>query len=244
MLGRIVADSRLLPILIVIYPALLSWQGGLMSAPFSILQDPEISVLAGRLRDHSAALWEKSLREAPGALMEGVATGLLTRALRGVGADEGSVWLAGDGGQFLLPVWNNGPDAEKFIGSFRLPASAGITGWVFTGGMATCESEVCFNQKQNRELDLQLGVLTWAMLAAPLRVAGETRGVLTAVRLIRLAELSPLTAAPRSDEDFPEGFVPPSSFSINDLAVMESTARILSRLLDHRLQCWALGIEE
>ncbi|MCA1963540.1 MAG: GAF domain-containing protein, partial [Prosthecobacter sp.] len=160
------------------------------------------------------------------------------------GADEGTVWLADAGGEFLMPVWNNGPDAERFVGRFQLPAAEGITGWVFTGGMATCETEVCFHQKQHRELDRRLGVLTWAMLAVPLRAAGETRGVITAVRLIRLADLPGLSIVPRSSADFPEGFKPPPSFSVSDLAAMESTAQVLGRLLDHRVHCWTLGIEE
>jgi hypothetical protein len=217
-----------------------------MAAPFSLLQDPEISVAVERLRERWTALWEKALSEAPESLMDGLLGGHLARALKGVRADEGTVWLAGEEGQgqALVPVWNNGPDAERFVGRFKLPSAQGITGWVFTGGMAACESEVCFNQKQHRELDHQLGVLTWAMLAVPLRVAGETRGVLTAVRLIRLADLPELTAAPRTSADFPVGFVPPVSFSVEDLATMESTAQVLGRLLDHRLQSWALGIEE
>lgn len=215
-----------------------------MAAPFSLFQDPEMTLLLERLRERWSVLWEKALAEAPESLMDGLLGGLTARALRAVQADEGSVWLAGAAGQSLMPVWNNGPDAERFVGRFKLPSTEGITGWVFTGGMAACESEVCFNQKQHRELDRHLGVLTWAMLAAPLRVAGETRGVLTAVRLIRLADWPELTNVPRTSEDFPRGFVPPSSFSVQDLAAMESTAQVLGRLLDHRLQSWALGIEE
>lgn len=216
-----------------------------MTAPFSILLDPEISRLVERLRTHATVLWERSVNEAAGALLAGLPGGVVARALQAVGADEGSVWLAAEDEKVLIPVWNNGPDAEQFVGHFKLPAAAGITGWVFMGGMAACETEVCFHQKQHRELDLKLGVLTWAMLAVPLRVAGETRGVVTAVRLIRLSAFAPnLTSVPQSWADFPEGFVPPSSFSVDDLATMESAAQVLGRLLDHRLQCWALGTEE
>jgi len=240
----IVIISGRVPILIVFYLDIPTWQDQRMAAPFSILQDPEIAVLLERLRGRWSALWEKTLEEAPEALMDGLLGGLTTRALTAVRADEGSVWLVEASEQSLVPVWNNGPDAERFVGRFKLPSAEGITGWVFTGGMATCESEVCFNQRQHRALDRHLGVLTWAMLAAPLRVAGEIRGVLTAVRLIRLADLPDMTATARSSADFPGGFVPPPSFSVDDLATMESTAQVLGRLLDHRLQSWALGMEE
>ena len=43
-----------------------------MAAPFSLLQDPEITLLLERLRGRWSALWEKSLSEAPEALMEGI----------------------------------------------------------------------------------------------------------------------------------------------------------------------------
>jgi hypothetical protein len=240
----IVTYFQQLPILIVFYPSIWTWQDHAMAAPFTLLQDPEITLMVERLQERWTALWEKALSEAPNSLMDGLLGGLMTRALNGVRADEGTVWLAGRDGQSLVPVWNNGPDAERFVGRFQLPSAEGITGWVFTGGMAACESEVCFNQKQHRELDRQLGVLTWAMLAVPLRVAGATRGVITAVRLIRLAGMPPMTVPPRTSADFPIGFSPPASFSVDDLATMESTAQVLGRLLDHRLQSWALGFEE
>jgi hypothetical protein len=222
----------------------MTWQDQPMAAPFSLLQDPEISMLVERLRDHCSAVWQKSLREAPDALLDGLLGGVMARALGAAGADEGTVWLADESAECLVPVWNNGPDAERFVGRFKLPSAEGITGWVFTGGMATCETEVCFHQKQHREMDRRLGVLTWAMLAVPLRAAGEMRGVITAVRLIRLADLPGVSIAPQSSGDFPEGFEPPPSFSVGDLAAMESSAQVLGRLLDHRLHCWTLGIEE
>ena len=130
------------------------------------------------------------------------------------------------------------------MGRFQLPADQGITGWVFNSGLAACESEVCFHQRQHRELDRQLGVLTWAMLAGPLRVLGETRGVLTGVRLIRAATVSGLDKEPRSAAEFPPGYTPPPSFRVGDLARLESAAQTVGQLLDHRLTAWALGQEE
>jgi len=34
------------------------------------------------------------------------------------------------------------------------------------------------------------------------------------------------------------------SFSVEDLAAMETTAAVLGRLIDHRLHCWLMRIEE
>jgi hypothetical protein len=164
--------------------------------------------------------------------------------LKSIGADEGSLWLAVDDGQALQPIWNNGPDAARFVGSFKLPVTQGISGFVFTSGIAACEAEVCFNQRQHRELDHHLGVLTWAMLAVPLVFGGAARGVITAVRLIRLSDLPDLKRVPESRTEFPADFAPPAAFGLADLSAMETTAGAVGRLIEHRLTAWVLGIEE
>ncbi len=212
-----------------------------MSCPFPLLPDPELARLTERLRERRNAVWARAVAEEAAALVEGAPAGVVSVALEVVKADEGSIWLANNDGSTLTPVWNNGPDAARFVGSFQLPSDQGITGWVFRGGLAACESEVCFHQRQHRELDRRLGVLTWAMLAAPLRVDGETRGVLTGVRLIRAADLPGLEKEPRSAAEFPPGFTPPPSFQISDLARLETAAQAAGKLLEQRLTAWALG---
>ncbi|MCW0219741.1 MAG: GAF domain-containing protein, partial [Prosthecobacter sp.] len=195
-----------------------------MATPFSTFPDPELSSLEEKLSTRRDEFARQALLRTPVALVEGLPARLVQQSLSSVRADEGSLWLAMDDSQTLMPVWNNGPDAARFVGSFRLPATQGITGMVFTSGLAACESEVCFHQKQNRELDRTLGVLTWAMLAVPLKFAGEMRGVITAVRLIRLAELPEISRVPESPADFPPGYQPPAAFSISDLTTMETIA--------------------
>lgn len=215
-----------------------------MSAPFSTFADPELAALEDKLALRREQFATHCLSEKPVALIEGLPARLTQAALSAIAADEGSLWLATDESRTLLPVWNNGPDAARFVGSFRLPATQGITGFVFTSGMAACETEVCFNQRQNRELDRSLEVLTWAMIAVPVAFAGATRGVLTAVRLIRLKDLPELTSVPESVDDFPAGYVPPAAFSLQDLSSLETTASALGRLVEHRLTAWVLGTEE
>ncbi|SKB01073.1 GAF domain-containing protein [Prosthecobacter debontii] len=215
-----------------------------MPAPYSTFPDPDLSPLAERLDSRCEEHALHALRLAPAALVEGLPARLLHQALAGVQADEGSVWLAQETPAVLVPVWNNGPDAARFVGSFRLPSTQGITGSVFTSGLAACESEVCFRQRQNRDLDRSLEVLTWAMLAVPLKFAGAVRGVITAVRLIRPRDLPGLTHVPESAADFPPGFTPPAAFSVADLAAMETTAAGVGRLIQHRLTTWVLGTEE
>jgi GAF domain len=215
-----------------------------MAAPFSSFDDPELSPLVTQLAQRREQFAERCLVEQPAALIAGLPVRLTELALRSSAADEGSIWLAVEGAQSLLPVWNNGPDAERFVGRFKLPTTAGISGFVFTSGISACEAEVCFHQRQHRELDRQLGVLTWAMLAVPLHFGGVARGVITAVRLIRLKDLPECQRMPESSAEFPTGYQPPAAFSVADLRTMETVASAVGRLVEQRLTAWALGLEE
>lgn len=215
-----------------------------MPSPFPVLPDPELSALAAHLADVRDEWLHHALKNHTSALLDGLPSGLMHSTLRSIGADEGTVWLTPDAGRTLTPCWNNGPLAVDFVGRFSMPATEGLTGLVFTSSMASSESEVCFNQMQNRMLDASLGVLTWAMLAVPLRLAGQVCGVITAVRLIRRADLGELQTMPRSRADFPAGYQPPQSFSVADLATVDMTATVLGRLIDHRVNCWLMRTEE
>ena len=215
-----------------------------MPAPFSSFGDPELSPLADQLAARREQFAVHCLKEKASALIDGLPARLTDTVLKSIGADEGSLWLAVDDGKALFPVWNNGPDAARVVGSFSLPVTQGITGFVFTSGIAACEAEVCFNQRQHRELDHHLGVLTWAMLAVPLVFGGAARGVITAVRLIRLSDLPYLKRVPESRDEFPSGYTPPAAFGLADLSAMETTAGAVGRLIEHRLTAWVLGIEE
>jgi hypothetical protein len=215
-----------------------------MPAPFSSFGDPVLSPLADQLATRREQFAAHCLKEKPSALVNGLPARLTDTVLKSIGADEGSLWLAVDDGQALLPIWNNGPDAARFVGSFRLPVTQGISGFVFTSGIAACEAEVCFNQRQHRELDHQLGVLTWAMLAVPLVFGGAARGVITAVRLIRLSDLPDLKRVPESRDELPSGYTPPAAFGLANLSAMETTAGAVGRLIEHRLTAWVLGTEE
>lgn len=215
-----------------------------MPAPFSSFGDPELSPLADQLSARRELFAAHCLKEKASALVDGLPARLTDTVLKSIGADEGSLWLAVDDGQALLPIWNNGPDAARFVGSFKLPVTQGISGFVFTSGIAACEAEVCFNQRQHRELDRSLGVLTWAMLAVPLVFGGAARGVITAVRLIRLSDLPDLKRVPESRAELPADYQTPAAFGLADLSAMETTAGAVGRLIEHRLTAWVLGIEE
>lgn len=215
-----------------------------MPAPFSSFGDPDLAPLADQLAMRREQFALHCLAQKPAALIEGLPARHTDIVLKSIGADEGTIWLAVDDSRTLLPVWNNGPDAARFVGSFKLPATDGISGFVFTSGIAACEAEVCFNQRQHRELDQKLAVLTWAMLAVPIVFSGAVRGVITAVRLIRLSELPDTKRLPQSHADFPPGYQPPHAFGLADLGTMEAAASSIGKLVEHRLTAWVLGTED
>lgn len=207
-----------------------------MRPPIPLMLEPEDLALSSRLRELADTFSELVMSKQPEAFIDRTLARLLTGAMREAGADEGTVWLAS--GQELVPIWNNGPDATAFVGSFRLPASEGITGMVFTTGLSACESEVCFQKRQNRMLDESLGVATWAMLAVPLKFLGEVRGVITAVRLVRIGTDAPI---PRSREEWPSQLAIPAAFTLDSLSGIEHIASVVGQLLEHRLKSWALN---
>jgi hypothetical protein len=55
------------------------------------------------------------------ALLDPLLCPKLQRGFTGAGAHEGTVWRVDEPGENLQPVYNTGPDAEKFVGSFKQP---------------------------------------------------------------------------------------------------------------------------
>lgn len=128
----------------------------------------------------------------------------LRARFRRISADEGTIWLLDEARQALVPVWNSGPDADAFVGKHLQPLSVGLVSLVFVTGQALCENQVYWHAGQDPTLDHSLGVLTCSMIVVPLRVGGETRGVVSCVKL------------KRSDANEPD----PPPFTAEDLAAM------------------------
>jgi hypothetical protein len=74
------------------------------------------------------------------------------------GADEGTVWLPDQTGEFLVPAWNTGPQAERLVGKFKQPLSAGLICMVFSSEQPFLENEVWKNTRQSKLLDSMLEV--------------------------------------------------------------------------------------
>lgn len=149
----------------------------------------------------------------------------VTQGLEAATADEGTIWLIDPEGETLVPVFNSGPHAAKFVGKFRQSLRSGMISMVVATEHPICENDVHLNQQQDRTLDSKLGLQTCAMIAAPFYFAGELRGVVSGVQ-IRAA-----------------GAADPRGFSYEHLLTLQRTATLLGRLLEHRLIVKQLGIE-
>jgi hypothetical protein len=143
-------------------------------------------------------------------------------------AHEGTVWLLDATRSFLVPRFNTGPNAEGFVGSFKQSLRAGMISMVVATELPICENEVHKNQQQDKTLDKQLRLETWAMLAVPFYFGGELRGVISAV------QLRP------ADSDAPE----PPGFTAENLATLQLATSVLSRMVEYQLLSLALNREE
>lgn len=152
---------------------------------------------------------------------------LLVENLRAIGAHEGTVWLLDESRTWLIPRFNNGPNAASFVGRFRQSLRSGMISMVVSTEQPICENEVHQNQQQDKTLDRELGLLTCAMLATPLYFGGELRGVLSAVQLKPAVSTAPE----------PPGFTP------QHLEALQLTASVLARLVEQELYTLALGLE-
>ena len=160
-------------------------------------------------------------------LCDGAISDLLRHQISAANADEGTVWLLDASGEFLLPRFNSGHNAERLVAGFRQSIREGMISMVVATEQPICENAVQANDRQDKTLDKLLGLQTCAMLAVPLYFAGELRGVMSAVQL----------AAAGTEA------VSRPGFTIDDLAALQRTTTILSRLIEHQLLLACLGME-
>ncbi|MGB8167428.1 MAG: GAF domain-containing protein [Chthoniobacteraceae bacterium] len=193
---------------------------------FTVLPDLRLSALRGivatRLEEIAHELADGAFDE----FFDGTMRGAFLEGLTQAGAHEGTVWLLDPKQNWLVPRFNNGPNAASFVGHFRQSLQVGMISMVVATEQPICENEVHKNAQQDPTLDRKLGLATCSMLAVPLYVAGELRGVVSAVRL------KPATPATPD----------PAGFSPRDLRALQLTADVLERLIEHELLTRSFGL--
>jgi len=109
-----------------------------------------------------------------------------------MGSDEASV-LVRDGNRgglkFLAAI---GEVADKLM-KVRLPPGKGIAGFVFASGQPVAVADVAQDETFYAEVDRATGYSTHTILATPLRVEGETVGVLEFVNRLGEPPYQPFT---------------------------------------------------
>jgi hypothetical protein len=162
-----------------------------------------------------------------GSLLDALMRRMLLDAFDDARAHEGLVWLLEPGARELTVAWQTGAATRNWTGSMRLPAGSGLQGLVLASQQAHCANQLYANPQHDRELDRRIGGILCAEIIVPLYIARQLKGLVVAL------QVKPDDAA----ED-------PDGFDLQCLEEIELLAASFGRLLDYRLLCTALGIEE
>ena len=183
------------------------------------------------LRPALLAMLQSVAREVCGepfaAFLDASMRSLLVGAFDRVGAHEGTVWLLEEAKTALIPRFNSGANAEKFVGRFQQKLDSGMISMIAVTEQPICENEVCRNARHDGRLDGELQVKTWAMVAVPFYFFSELRGVISCVQLVRA--------------DSSEATLP--GFSAEHLHELQHAAGLLSRMIEYRILAQCLGLE-
>ncbi|MHC4163898.1 MAG: GAF domain-containing protein, partial [Planctomycetota bacterium] len=145
---------------------------------------------------------------------------------RRIDASEGSLWLRDVEEKHLVTVYNTGPNADRIVLEHLQPLDRGIVSMVYGTGRTFADVDVHRSREQDKTLDTRLGVLTCSMIAVPFRFAGQTRGVINAVKLKPAASTDP----------------DPPPFAEDATQQMQLLGATLERLVDLKLVQVCLGI--
>jgi GAF domain-containing protein len=104
----------------------------------------------------------------------------VTRFVADIPVDEATVWLITPEGDALEAIFN--PVNDKLPG-LRQPLSRGLISQVFATGLPLLERDVSRRSGHDPSIDSHTGLITEAMLAAPIAAEDRIIGVISAVRL-------------------------------------------------------------
>jgi hypothetical protein len=151
---------------------------------------------------------------------------LMADCLRDAEAHEGVVWLIDREGKNLFCAFQTGAHSAR-LNNFRVPIEAGVAGMVLATQQPFCENNLGVNRAAASTLEERMGVVVCSRALAPFFIAGKVRGLVAAYRT---------KATPEADE--------PAGFSADAVEELNLLSRLLGRLMDHKLLCAAIGLEE
>lgn len=195
---------------------------------FTVVPEEKFSELRSNVRARMKAAATLACAETFRSLLDSGINGLLECAFRGVGAHEGTIWLLNADKTALVPRLNTGTRAREFVGRYHQPLTSGLVSVAFHTEQPLSENEVYRSGRHDKTLDLQLGLHTCAMIAAPFNFCGEVRGVLSCV------QLKP------ADGNEPD----PPGFTDEHQRVLQLVAGTVGRLIEGKLLRLCIGLEE
>ncbi len=196
-----------------------------MTTRLNLLPDPAFLKLRPELTKRLTRIGAELEAEQFRALLDPLMLDVLHRGVAEAGAQEGTLWLADEAGEFLVPAYNTGPHAEKFVGQFKQPLNAGLICMVFCSEQPFLENDASKNPNQSKLLDALLKVETTALIAVPFYLFHACRGILSCVQLSRTDGSAAV----------------PAGFHAKDLAGIQRTSGLLSQLIEYQLLSNAIG---
>jgi len=193
----------------------------------SLLPAGKFVALVPELRRHLALVAESITAQNFASILDESMRRLIAVTFDQISASEGSIWLHDNSDSSLVIALNTGPNAEKLVGHFRQPLSAGIVSMVFSSEQSFVENEVYKNSQQDKSLDSMLNLRTESMIATPFYFLAECRGVITGVQL---------QASDTTEQALFSGF------SQRDLAAVRHLAALLGRLVDDAVLRAVVGL--
>jgi hypothetical protein len=151
---------------------------------------------------------------------------LISDCLQEAAAHEGVVWLLDREGKNLFCAYQTGAHSSR-LNNIRVPVEAGVAGMVLATQQPFSESNLGVNRAAASALEERMGVIVCARALVPLVIAGVMRGLVAAYRT------KPTPEAPE-----------PAGFTADAVEELNLLSRLLGRLMDHKLLCAAIGLEE
>ncbi len=147
-----------------------------------LLSHPRFTKLGAEIEDYVEAWIQSSQPLDLIGLLDESCSDLLKKSFDIVGGSEGTVWLNDPKEEFLVAVYNSGPEAENLVG-FKQPIGSGIISLVYSQQQPYCENEIEESQGHDDTLDKKMQKHTAAMIAVPFYFSFQLRGVISCVQL-------------------------------------------------------------
>jgi GAF domain-containing protein len=201
-----------------------------LNTRLNILPDPAFLDLKSALSERLERIAASIQPEQFASLLDPLMRQTVEHGFAEAGADEGTVWLMDQAGEFLVPAWNTGPNADQLVGKFRQPLKAGVICMVFSSEQPFLENDVWKNSRHSKLLDSTLKVQTSAMIAVPFYFLRGCRGVVSCVQLNKPTAEGLESADPGRDGFHPE-----------HLAHVQRATATLSQLIELKLLGCTVG---